>query len=111
VLTLTRQPWSTTLTKPPPGSPRPAWQAYAQALAKKGAEGLTIGELFDHGMKLKEVEQYQPGYLSPGTRVTLRDGRRATVTNFVPFDGWNLGVRVDGLPNEGLITMRKDITV
>ena len=92
---ITKQPWAAPpFQEPPAPGPNP-----------------TIGELFTYGQRLLAVEHLRPGYLPPGTRVTLRDGRKATVTNFVPYDGYNVGLRVDGLPHEGLITTRKDITV
>ncbi len=71
----------------------------------------TIGQLFDYGQRLLAVQHLRPGFLEKGTRVILRDGRKATVSNFVPYDGWNIGLSVDGLPNEGLITQRATIKV
>lgn len=89
---ITRQPWAVKIPKHP-------------------GPGATIGELFAYGQELIKTQHLLPGFLKKGTRVKLRDGRRATVTNFVPYDGYNVGLRVDGAPHEGLITTRKDITV
>ncbi len=93
---ITRQPWAATSSFQEPKHPGP---------------GATLGELFEYGLALKEIQHLRPGFLKEGTRVLLRDGRKATVTNFVPFDGYNIGLRVDGAPHEGLITTYKDIKV
>lgn len=70
----------------------------------------TVGELFAYGQAMLAVQHLRPGFLEKGTRVKFRDGRKATVTNFVPYDGYNIGVQIDGLRHEGLITSRKDVT-
>jgi len=60
---------------------------------------------------MAHVQHLRPGFLPAGTQVLLRDGRRGTVTNFTPYDGWNLGIRTDDDPNSGIITLVSSLTL
>lgn len=96
---LTRKPWSTTPNKPKPAFVEPT---------HPGPDA-TVGEHLAYSHAMMEVQHLRPGYLPQGTRVVLEDGRRATVTNFVPYDGYQIGLRLDKDPSSGLIALRKAI--
>lgn len=109
---ITRQPWANPAPAAPP-VPSRKLGALPNGVKEPRHPGpnATIGELFTYGQEMVAVQHLRVGFLEKGTRVLTRDGRRATVSNFVPYDGWNIGITIDGFPHEGVITNRNEIKV
>lgn len=76
---------------------------------KRPGPNPTIGEMLEYSFEMIKVQHMRPGFLEAGTRVRLYDGSTGVVNHFVPYDGWNIGVKVDGLPHEGRITLRASL--
>lgn len=91
---ITRQPWAAPAAFKEPVHP--------------GPDG-TIGQHLEYTQAMSAIQHLRPGFLKKGTRVLTRLGEKATVTNFVPYDGYNIGIRVDKAPAEGVITARNSI--